>query len=441
MANDTVNKLAYLLGVPEAIIQPQFADEQSLETIAATECVPEIRARCRARQVALFHYTGGKKIFRLPDSLRSYCVGGIFDELQQEFLAAYDSWEFANRMTDFVVENAQRTLEALDIPHPDILLELIFKWPTQNKSTFLALSQQYHNKKFSFPYAVFIPKPKTFEDKLPYLLTNDETLFSSVPIALAISSQAGEAKMELREAPEPFQLPNTTYIDSPFSPSSISYQEGVCCAYVDYDNMPPFLAAQICKAATKQHPAKVFYDDRVRGDIEVLKHFPFVEFCFVERLKSEKSLVDSRILTEIMRDCYTSRPRQVTLYSSDSDFFALAPILKQEGISFTVIALEGHVSPTYIEKLGEYDVNSYILSKLAVVPVPDEELIRSLLRYQLLHTVLGECRVQDVVQKILGSFSEEKYHTMLAKNTETEIEKLLAGAKLVVKNGGIVVEF
>ena len=130
MANDTVNKLAYLLGVPEAIIQPQFADEQSLETIAATECVPEIRARCRARQVALFHYTGGKKIFRLPDSLRSYCVGGIFDELQQEFLAAYDSWEFANRMTDFVVENAQRTMEALDIPHPDILLELIFKWPT-----------------------------------------------------------------------------------------------------------------------------------------------------------------------------------------------------------------------------------------------------------------------------------------------------------------------
>lgn len=69
------------------------------------------------------------------------------------------------------------------------------------------------------------------------------------------------------------------------------------------------------------------------------------------------------------------------------------------------------------------------------------ETVNNLLRYQLLHTVLGECSVQDNVQKILGSFSEEKYHTMLAKNTESEIEKLLAGAKLVAKNGGIAVEF
>ena len=166
-----------------------------------------------------------------------------------------------------------------------------------------------------------------------------------------------------------------------------------------------------------------------------------MEFCFVERLKSEKSLVDSKILTEIVRDCYTSRPNQVILYSSDSDFFALAPILKQEGIAFTVIALEGQVSPTYIEKLGEYNASSYILSKLAVVPVPDVELIRNLLRHQLLHSVLGECSVQGITQKILGSFSEGRYHTMLAKSTEAEVEKLLAGAKLVVKNGGIVVEF
>lgn len=145
MANDIVNKLAYLLGVPETIIQPQLSDGQDLEAIAATEGVPEIRAHCRARQVALFHYTGGRKIFQLPDSLRSYCAGRIFDDLQREFLAAYDSWEFANRMTDFIAENAQRTMEALNIPHADILLELIFKWPAQNKATFLALSQQYHN--------------------------------------------------------------------------------------------------------------------------------------------------------------------------------------------------------------------------------------------------------------------------------------------------------
>ena len=46
--------------------------------------------------------------------------------------------------------------------------------------------------------------------------------------------------------------------------------------------------------------------------------------------------------------------------------------------------------------------------------------------------------MQGITQKILGSFSEGRYHTMLAKSTEAEVEKLLVGAKLVVKNGGIV---
>ena len=53
MANDIVNKLAYLLGVPETIIQPLLSDGQDLGRIAAAEGAPEIRARCRARQVTL----------------------------------------------------------------------------------------------------------------------------------------------------------------------------------------------------------------------------------------------------------------------------------------------------------------------------------------------------------------------------------------------------
>lgn len=440
MSNYTVNKLAYLLGVPEPMISSQLSPDQNIENFSNIGEAPRIRACCRARQVALFHFTGGKKIFSLPDSLRSYCQGGIFDELQREFLDAADPWVFANRMTDFIVGDVKETMEAMNIPHADVLLELIFRWPNQNKATFMALSQQYHNKRFSFPYSTFIPKPKSFEEKLRYLLTNDETLYSAAPIALAISTQAGEVKAESQPAPEALDFPNATYINTPFSTAFIPYREGTCVSYIDYDNIPPFIAAQICRTATRDHPVKMFYDDRARGDINTLMGFPFVEFCFVERLKAEKSLVDSRILTAVVQDCYTDHPSQAILYSSDSDFFVLAPILAGEGVAFTVVTQEENVSPAYVKKLGEYNAECCILSKTAAVPSPDPDLIKNLLRYQLLYTTLGECKIQEITKEVLRGFADEKYHSLLQKTTEAEIEKLLNGAKLIVKNGGVALE-
>ena len=440
MSNYTVNKLAYLLGVPEPMISSQLSPDQKIEDFSYIGEAPRIRACCRARQVALFHFTGGKKIFSLPDSLRSYCQDGIFDELQQEFQDAGGSWTFANRMTDSIVGSVKETMEAMDIPHADILLELIFRWPSQNKATFMTLSQQYHNRRFSFPYSTFIPKPKSFEQNLRYLLTSDEVLFSASPIALAISAQAGGAKAEPQPAPEALDFPNATYISTPFSTALIPYREGTCVSYIDYDNIPPFIAAQICRTATYSHPVKMFYDDRARGDINTLMGFPFVEFCFVERLKAEKSLVDSRILTAVVQDCYTDHPSQAILYSSDSDFFVLAPILAGEGVAFTVVTQEENVSPAYVEKLGGHNAECCILSKAAAVPSPDPELIKNLLRHQLLHTTLGECKIQEITKEVLHGFADEKYHSLLQKTTEAEIEKLLKGAKLVVKNGGVALE-
>ena len=440
MGFQVVEKLAYLLGVPEQIIAPRSRSWQ--EMASGVEMAPWIRACCRARQVALFHFSGTKKIFSLPDSFRSYCAPGIFDELQQKFRDAGDSWEFANRMTEFIATEAKPVMEAMDIPHTDALLERVFRWPVQNKATFLTLSRQYHDKKFSFPYDTFIPKPKSFGNNLRYLLTSDESLFSAPPIALAISACGSEAKgVGAAPVPETFAFHNVSYINIPFSPSAVSYREGLCVSYIDYDNMPPLITARICSVATANHPVKVFYDDRARGDVEAVTRFPHVEPCFVERMKGEKSLVDSRILTGVVRDCYILRPSQVVLYSSDSDFLALAPILEQEGVAFTVVAQEDSICPDYAQKLGEYDAACCVLSKYAVVPTPDPKLIAELLRHKLLRTPLADCGLATLTKDILNTFADEKYHDLLAKTAEAEIERLISGAVLSLKNGTVGIEF
>ena len=80
MTKDTT-KLAYLMGVPDEIITTMSEENDILSQFYQYSHSSLVRAYFRARQVMLFHFTNGKKIFELPDSLRSYCPDGVFDEL------------------------------------------------------------------------------------------------------------------------------------------------------------------------------------------------------------------------------------------------------------------------------------------------------------------------------------------------------------------------
>ena len=443
---ETTTKLTYLLGVPVGIVRGRCAEDGEFQAFASLESAALVRAYCRARQTVLYHFTNGKKIFQLPDSLRSYCPEELFEQLQEEYRRLYYAWDFVNAATGHILSLLPEALAALDIPHGDILTRLIFQWPEQNKVSLTALSEQYHSKKFRFPYDCFIPRPSSFESSLPYLLTNDAALFSAPPVDLAVSAQAASRRtaqpVEHRRRPPPpeWDMPRVRYLDEPFAPEDVETNGPRRISYVDFDNMPPFVTAQLCGDAAPNRLVKIFYDDRSRGSVEAFQGMEHVALHRVERLKSEKSLVDTQIIAEALRDCYERKPSQAVLFSSDSDFFALAPILSGQGVAFTVVGLEGNILPYYVEKLTEY-ADCRILSGKAAVPVLDRTMVRRLLARQLAVRPLGENTAPELARLILDAFAEERYKGLLLKSVESEVERLLEGARLRILNGQLQLEF
>ncbi len=340
-------------------------------------------------------------------------------------------------MTTKILDALPETLDVMDIPHGDILTDILFVWPKQTKITLLSLSRQYHNKKFSFPYECFFPKPSTFESSLPHILDNDESLYNAPPIKLAIAAgnirHIPEATLEslplLSSPPAKWDFPNIVYIDQPFSPAYIKEHGDCQINYVDSDNVPSYIIAQLCAYASSSRLVKLFYDDRSHKDISIFQHQPYVELFNVERLKSEKSLVDAQIIVEILRDAYCNASAHSVLYSSDSDFYALSQPMSQAGVPFSVVGLEENFSEKYIEQLSK-QAECYILSDKAIVPQLDTALIKQILTQQITRLPLAELSVSGLSQIILNTIADAPYQTLLAQDVNSIIRNLLRSAKI-----------
>lgn len=444
----TVLYLSYMLGVSDIILENRFGtgyDPAMLSTLGQASL---IRSCCRARQIVLFHFTNGKKIFELPDALRSYCQGALFEELQQQYKQCYYSWDFVNLMTDRILDALPETMSVMGIPHSDILTDILFDWPRQNKTALLALSHQYHNKKFSFPYECFFPKPSTFESALPHILDSDESLYNAPPIKMAISiknthlSSTEDSKPlpPLSPPPERWSLPNVSYIDRPFSPAYIPVHGECQINYIDSDNIPGFVIAQVCTCASASRIVKLFYDDRSHKNISIFQDLPYVELFNVERLKSEKSLVDTQIIVEIMRDAYRNSSTHSVLYSSDSDFYALSQPLSQAGVPFSVVALEENLSETYIEQLSK-QAECYILSDSAIVPQVDTMLIKQILTQQITRLPLTALSISGLSQTILNAIADAPFQAVLSQDVSSTIRGLLKNARIEVAGDFLYFKF
>lgn len=444
----TVLYLSYMLGVSDIILENRFGSSYDPAMLSTLGEASLIRSYCRARQIVLFHFTNGKKIFELPDALRSYCRGTLFEELQQLYKQCYYSWDFINLMTDRILDSLPETMSAMGIPHSDILTDILFVWPRQNKTSLLALSNQYHNKKFSFPYECFFPKPSTFKTALPHILDSDEALYNAPPIKIAISTEkthlnslvASKSLPPLPPPPEKWSFPNVSYIDQPFSPAYIPAYGECQINYIDSDNIPGFVIAQICTCASPLRIVKLFYDDRSHKNISIFQDLPYVKLFNVERLKSEKSLVDAQIIVEIMRDAYCNASTHSVLYSSDSDFYTLSQPLSQTGIPFSVVGLEENLSETYIEQLSK-QAECYILSDNAVVPQVNTMLIKQILTQQITRLPLTALSVSGLTQTVLDAIADAPFQAVLLQDISSTIRGLLKSARIEVAGDFLYFKF
>lgn len=443
--------LSYLLGISDEICELRFREDYEPEKYAEVPWAHKVRAMMRTRQTVIFSMKGGKKFYSLNDSLRSYCPDGYFEELRSMLSQSLDTTDFVNKLSQQIAWHAEEAMVGLGIPHAEALKETLFSWPNHSKKSLRDISTMYEKRmrKSEFPYKVFIPKPASFGTSLHSLLDSDEHLWKAPPIQLAISKEKpapapvvmAVTDMEVveesiavqqAEADTPLEClsPNVHFIQHRFTADLLPVVAGNTISYIDFDNTPENLVSQVCTLSSVARRVKIFYDDRSVKNINTYKGMAYVDTIFVPRLKCQKSLVDTAIAVEIMKDLYSTDMTSAILFSSDSDFFPLSAAFNERGKKLIVVTLEDNVSADYIHALSAACTDTYVLSQQAVTPTIDKEVVRKLLTNLMNTESFRELNLKKTVNSILAAISPAEFHHLLAKDVNDIAVELIQSGKI-----------
>lgn len=454
--------LSYLLGISDEICELRFREDYEPEKYAEVPWAHKVRAMMRTRQTVIFSMQGGKKFYSLNDSLRSYCPNGYYEELCKMLSQSLDTTDFVNKLSKQIDLHVEEAMAGLGIPHAEALKNTLFSWPNHSKKSLRDISTMYvkRTKKNEFPYKVFIPKPSSFGTSLHSLLDSDEHLWKAPPIQLAISKEKpapapvvmAVTDMEVveesiavqqAEADTPLEClsPNVHFIQHRFTADLLPVVAGNTISYIDFDNTPENLVSQVCTLSSVARRVKIFYDDRSVKNINTYKGMAYVDTIFVPRLKCQKSLVDTAIAVEIMKDLYSTDMTSAILFSSDSDFFPLSAAFNERGKKLIVVTLEDNVSADYIHALSAACTDTYVLSQQAVTPTIDKEVVRKLLTNLMNTESFRELNLKKTVNSILAAISPAEFHHLLAKDVNDIAVELIQNAKLELVGDNLRIVF
>jgi len=234
------------------------------------------------------------------------------------------------------------------------------------------------------------------------------------------------------EADTPLEClsPNVHFIQHRFTADLLPVVAGNTISYIDFDNTPENLVSQVCTLSSVARRVKIFYDDRSVKNINTYKGMAYVDTIFVPRLKCQKSLVDTAIAVEIMKDLYSTDMTSAILFSSDSDFFPLSAAFNERGKKLIVVTLEDNVSADYIHALSAACTDTYVLSQQAVTPTIDKEVVRKLLTNLMNTESFRELNLKKTVNSILAAISPAEFHHLLAKDVNDIAVELIQSGKI-----------
>lgn len=424
MEQHAVCNIAYLLGLPSDILEREYPDDFNLAEIEAIEHAEVIRGYSRFRQIIVLRNEPTNRT--TPFTLRQFCREPIYNKIGELMYDCNHIYEAINKAGMYIDSTIVSVLSACKVKCPEVIAKLLFHWPTQDKKSLGLLSTQYKNKKYNYPYDMFIPKPAAFGSTLPYLLMNDTSLYQSPSIAFECAQQPSGLGLKLPAengntfpvVPVPESNWNGTgasYITTSFLPETILDAAG-SVSYIDFDNLPTSLTAAVCNAASEKHIVKIFYDENSASNISHFENMPNVELIRTIRLCAAKSLVDNKITTTVMSDIFLKAVQHIFLYSGDSDFCILSEVAEQHNIPFTVIAIEEHIKANYVVQLYRQNSTAFILTSSAVIPTLSQAAVTK----QLL-TILNKSPLQNVttdflVNAILSAMGGEDYRAFLQKD-------------------------
>ncbi|MNL91219.1 hypothetical protein D3C81_09490 [compost metagenome] len=396
--------IAYLLGVEEKVFPRDYADDYrasgEFKVFELIENANVIRAFNRVRQSILRNYS----VYKNSKDFTKVSEGYLTNELillekcgyriHSVYSENYDLSEVVNYIRANHDKLLDKVLSDLGIQYKEDVKALFYFYDFTKKTLekrVTELKQAISAKMVCFPHGVIILKYAKIVNLLRYTLTNDTNMFCTCKAItkndseilateynwrkynlaeVAVESVEEEVKQEVKaEISLASNVANkqedtTDYLKGVLLDSV--YEE----IFVDCDNTSFFAFVAFVKELekhNKNYNINLFIDAKSNFLWKIINNIlqcPFkINKTFVTRIKESKSVVDMVMAVAINKAIFSNK-KQITLISSDSDFYGL--LSEYDDVKFSVGYVDSAINNSYLNFLVRNEIPSFDLDKLDV---------------------------------------------------------------------------
>ena len=217
--------------------------------------------------------------------------------------------------------------------------------------------KRYRSQMEKYPYQMYLTWPRTFIDKDGYILYND---LKFLRLLYAVSNDEFTARKYVVGARKSDKNAIEDFVEN----------AATIILYVDCENVDPYAFAATLKGLNEKSLLKVkeikLYDDVNASTawdyVGEITNIP-LDHIEVPRVLENKSLVDTYISTDVVREYYDNDIESAILVSSDSDFCALFE--RFDKASYYVLNEYKKTSTKTIEKLNSLGISHSYMDDFA----------------------------------------------------------------------------
>lgn len=329
-----VSKIAYLIGVPEQILQGERVPAKMRETYEELEKIKEARIirnlcviRCRIErnfgkiQRAMIEQM--KNIDTMPDLIPPQAAKQLWKDEVRLQKPNYKPEKYIldiNRMLGERINSIQPLFPIW--LNWDYIRELFLMPNGQSISDIRAIHQEYHANLMQYPYQTYINWQFSSEDG--FILYNDKKF---VTLLYEKHQDYFEDLSRVSDASDITKFGIYEFIHAS--------QKGVVLV-VDCENSDPYKLYAVLKNLDREQLEKIskiiLYDDvNASTAWAILNEFTSlqVDHIMIQRVKQDKSLTDMTLAVGVCKEFYSGHADSFVLLSSDSDYWALIRMLPE----------------------------------------------------------------------------------------------------------------
>ncbi len=442
LRTDIVTTMCYLTGVAQNNLDANFSPVK-IDELKNNEKATIIRHLCILRQQFLINFTKiSNSLFANPsmETLGDLLSAESINYLRDKGIEViYVTKKGTNNYTVYIAYLNQYILDNIpDVKNlfPDWIvfdyIKALFLMPgcyAGNKGSQIDSSSK-QNKVFAhihgekkkyltdrnrnlYPFGVYLNWPKNLREDMGNIFYNDnkflKLLYSANGDIFKATEYLTDAKQETKDSIYDF-------VD----------RAKKVAIFVDCENITPFAFLACLKNLNEENMRKickiVLYDDVNTSPawLYMKDETPLpIERIEVERILSEKSFLDTRIASDVVKLYHRENIESVILASSDSDFWGLISSLTDA--NYYVLNERRRTSPAILEKLDEKNIRHCFIDDFAQDKV---QQFKTRVLVTILNDKINEFNDTGTMETLdAGELIDNLFHEAYITGADTQMEQ------------------